>query len=135
MNWFRKFMMGRSGSDQLSVFLLVISIVMTWTGQLAGLSLLIMTSYVVLLIALFRIFSKDVSKRRTENYQFLMRTRPARERLYAIWRRVKGSGTHYYFRCENCRKKLRVPKGKGKILVTCPICKMKTIRQEQIKKR
>lgn len=136
MNWFRRFMMGRSGSDQLSVFLFVVSILLTWTGRLAGVSLLVMTGYAALLLGLFRMLSRDVSKRRMENEQFLMRTRPVREKGRTLWKRVrstkppKDAKTHHVFRCAKCGKRLRIPKGKGRILVTCPVCKTTVIRND-----
>jgi len=101
MNWLRKFMTGRYGGDQLSVFLIVISVLLTLLYHFTGLSLLALLSYLPLLVAIYRMFSKKTQER------------------------IKASQTHKYFKCTNCKITLRVPKGKGKILVTCPKCKTK----------
>mgnify|MGYP001059930338 CR=1 FL=1 len=129
MNWLRNLMRGRSGSDQLSIFLLALSVVLSWTGRLADISFLSMIGYVVLLMGFFRMLSKNVAKRRMENRQFLQIAKPYGDKLNELILRLKGTKTHAYFRCPKCKKLLRVPKGKGRVEVTCPVCKMKSIRK------
>jgi 4-hydroxybenzoate polyprenyltransferase len=63
-------MMGRYGSDQLSMVLLIFSVTLTFIGGLIHLPLLVTISYVPLGICLFRMLSKDIAKRRMENYKF-----------------------------------------------------------------
>ncbi|KUO53608.1 MAG: hypothetical protein APF76_12430 [Desulfitibacter sp. BRH_c19] len=125
MNWLRKFMVGRYGGDQLSIFLFVLSIVLTLIGQLAEIPILMTISYIPLFVAIYRILSNDVQKRRMENYKFAMLVSPIYSKLKKAQNRIKGSKTHKYFKCAKCKTILRVPKGKGKILVTCPKCKTK----------
>lgn len=125
MDWLNKFMAGRYGRDQLSIFLFIISVVLILTGQLVEISVLITISYIPLFVAIYRMFSKDVQKRRMENYKFAILLSPIYSKLKKTQELIKGSKTHKYFRCVNCKKRLRVPKGKGEILVTCPKCKTK----------
>ncbi|NMA14471.1 MAG: hypothetical protein GX930_04435, partial [Clostridia bacterium] len=68
MNWLQKFMMGRYGGDQLSLFLLIVSILLTLISQLTGLLLLSFIAYGFLGIAVFRMLSRDTAKRSMENY-------------------------------------------------------------------
>ena len=125
MNWLRKFMTGRYGGDQLSVFLIVISVLLTLLYHFTGLSLLALLSYLPLLVAIYRMFSKKTQERSMENYKFAIRLSPLYSKIKKIQERIKASQTHKYFKCTNCKITLRVPKGKGKILVTCPKCKTK----------
>jgi len=37
--------------------------------------------------------------------------------------RIEDSKTHKHFTCPNCKATLRLPKGKGKIMITCPKCR------------
>ncbi|QUH26452.1 hypothetical protein [Serpentinicella alkaliphila] len=125
MDWLRKFMIGRYGQDQLSIFLFVISIVLTLSGQFTGISLLIILGYVPIFIGFYRMFSKDIQKRRMENYKFSIFISPLYSKLTQVKNRIEGSKTHKYFKCQQCNTTLRVHKNKGKIVVTCPKCKGK----------
>lgn len=122
MEKFRKFMYCRNGGDQLSIALLIFSMIITFGGQLAKISWLPLIGYIPLGLSLFRMFSKDVSKRRMENYKFAMFLSPIYSRFKNTQKRVGDSKTHKYYKCPNCKQKLRVPKGKGKIVVTCSKC-------------
>ena len=114
MDWLKRFMLGRNGGDQLSVALLVFSIILNTAGGLSGINALAILSYIPMGLGIYRIMSKDLSKRRMENYRFSMLISP----IYSWFSR-----THRYYICPGCKTKLRVPKGKGNIVITCPKCK------------
>ena len=124
MDWLKRFMMGRYGGDQLSVVLLVLSIFLTILARLINLPLLAVIAYIPLVICIYRMFSRDISKRSMENYKFAMLVSPLYSWFKKTQQRVKDTKTHKYFKCQNCKTTLRVPKGKGKIIITCPKCKI-----------
>ena len=120
MNWFnnfnnkfRIFMQGRYGSDQLSLALLILSIIL---------------SYIPLIFCMYRMFSKNISKRYEENRKFMNVWHPTKLKILNIKNKaVKKINQlkdkdHKYYKCPNCHKTLRVPKGRGKIRITCPRC-------------
>ena len=118
--WLNRFMQGRYGMDRLSSVLLWISvalavIAMIWSG-IPGL-ILTLTAYTLMGIAVFRALSHNTYKRYRENRWFLLQ-----------WDRIKDR-EHKYFDCPRCRQPIRVPRGKGKIAITCPKCKEKFIRK------
>ncbi|HEX7714417.1 MAG TPA: hypothetical protein VF531_10365 [Bacillota bacterium] len=123
MNWFRRFMMGRYGGDQLSMVLIIFSAILTLIAQLAQLRLLAFIGYVPLGIAVFRMLSRNTSKRSMENYKFAIRMSPVYSWFKKEQNRFRDRKTHKYYTCPKCRQSLRVPKGKGKIIITCPKCK------------
>lgn len=125
MGIFKKFMNGRYGVDQFSMVLLVTSILLMIIGRLTGLSLFIFISYIPLIFSIYRMFSKDIAKRRMENYKFSIFISPIYSKYKKIQKRFKGRKTHKYFKCPNCHTELRLPKGKGRIKITCPKCKEK----------
>lgn len=125
MNWLKKLMAGRYGGDQLSMILIILSLLLTFIGQLTKIQILLLISYIPLGISIYRIFSKDISKRRMENYKFAMFVSPIYAWFKRTENRMKDRKTHRYFKCPNCKSKLRLPKGKGKIMITCPECKTK----------
>jgi hypothetical protein len=130
MNWLRRVMAGRYGSDQLSTALLFLSIFLMIVFRISRwLQFFSFLSYILLLIALYRMFSKDINKRRMENYKFAMLMSPVYARMHKYINRLQDLKVHKYFRCPDCKQKLRVPKGKGKIQITCRVCKKEFIRK------
>jgi hypothetical protein len=122
-NKWNKFMMGRYGSDQLTTFLLIISLLFALIGMLADLRLFTYFSYLPLGIAIFRVLSRNTAKRSMENYKFIMLIEPIYKRFNQKRSQINDLKTHRYYKCPSCRVTLRVPKGKGKIKITCPKCK------------
>ncbi len=127
MNWLRNFMAGRYGADQLSIALLILSVILNFGLQLTGIQLLTLIGYIPLGLCIYRILSKNVQKRRLENYKFSMLMSPVYASLKKTQRRALESKTHRFMKCPNCKAELRLPKGKGKIIVTCPQCKTEFI--------
>ena len=125
MNWLKKFMYGRYGADQLSRALLILSFVLIVIAGLLprNLSSLTAIGYIPTLVCIFRIFSKDIYKRKQENYKYLTFENSMTKWFKQKLNRAKDSKTHKYFTCPDCKQKLRVPRGHGKISVTCPKCK------------
>lgn len=123
MNWLKKFMMGRYGGDQLSMVMLIFSALLTLTAELTDLPLLTFISYVPFGIVVFRMLSRNTTKRSMENYKFAILISPVYSWFKKTQGRFKDAKTHRYFICPNCKQSLRLPKGKGKIIIICPKCK------------
>lgn len=120
MNWFYKFMYGRYGSDQLNMTLIVSSLILSFLGGLFAPFTII--SYILLGLCLYRMFSKQIYKRRSENDLFMNKTAPIRKWYKRTKNRWKDRNTHVYFKCPTCHQFLRVPKGRGNIEINCPHC-------------
>lgn len=122
MNGFQKWMMGRYGYDQLSATLLIVALVLLAAGQIGNILIVGLMGLLPLAWCVWRVFSRKISARRAENAKFLRITAP----LVAWFRQVRvrwtHRKTHIYFHCPKCRQSLRVPRGKGKLLVTCTKC-------------
>ena len=122
-NAFARFMYGRNGGDQLGLFIIwaaiALNIINIFVQSDAAYAAVSAVSTVLMVWALFRMFSKNLQKRRAENAKFLQK----------VWWPLKGKlhrlkdKDHRYFTCPNCRTVCRVPRGKGKIVITCPKCR------------
>ena len=150
MNNYRKpFFSGRNGADELSVTLVVISVIVFLAAPIfdekyiQGIFLLL--GGILFVLGILRSLSTNIGKRRHENQVFLDLFRSEtkeekerrkreeeekreRERLRKE-RRKEEEKTHAFFRCPQCGKELRVPKGKGKIKIRCPNCSHEFIRK------
>lgn len=129
-------MMGRYGVDQMNIGVLIFSMVCTFTASLTRWLLLSILGTALLAYGVFRMFSRNVSARSKENQKFLAFWNKVKGIWYKIkdWfsgkkRRFADRKTHCYFSCPKCKRKLRVPKGKGKIEISCPICGTKFIKK------
>lgn len=123
MNWLKKFMAGRYGADQLSMALLILSVILSAALRFTGVPLLALISYIPLGLCLFRMLSKNINRRRMENYKFHMIVSPVYAWFRKMRRRLMESRTHRFFKCPSCRAELRLPRGKGNIIITCPKCR------------
>ncbi len=118
---FRRFFAGRYGHDRLNMLILTIGLILCIIGLFVHVwwfnLVLTIGSYVLLVWALFRCFSKDHYKRYQENRRYLL-----------MLDRVKDRNNRY-FACPRCHQTVRVPRGKGKISITCPRCKEKFVKK------
>ena len=128
-NALARFMYGRNGVDQLNVALLW-GYILLWIPQFilaltlrSGLLDLLFDVVRLAMIAVmfFRIFSRNLARRRAENQRFVnwwWRMKSSRQGA----RERHADKDHKYFTCKNCRTICRVPVGKGNIVITCPKC-------------
>jgi len=71
----------------------------------------------------YRMLSKNRPARLRENAAYLKRRNAAIKKFSGMKLRVSQRKTHSFFKCASCGKTVRVPKGKGLIEITCPVCK------------
>ncbi|MCI8791601.1 MAG: hypothetical protein HFG38_02210 [Eubacterium sp.] len=134
MNWFRRFMYGRYGSDQLSTCLFFIYVILVvfqfaFRNSVPGMILMAL-SYVVVFIYFFRFLSRNIYKRQSENQKFLQMWKPVKNYLKYLKLRIQErNGVKKLFRCPKCHQTIRVPRGKGKIAITCPKCHYEFIKK------
>ena len=130
---FYRFMQGRNGPDALSKFTMGVSVALVILAFLAGRtrfgSLLDTLGVAGLIYTYFRIFSRNLPKRYQENVKFLQKT----EKLRFRWNKEKylmnERKTNHIYTCPECHQKVRVPKGKGRIEISCPKCQHKFVKR------
>ena len=114
-------MYGRYGNDQLSFFLLLLYVLLILLAGLPHMAFLSWIALAVLVWDLYRMFSRRFDRRRAENARFLALAGPA-IRWFKMRRTIHRDKDHRYFKCPSCGQYLRVPRGKGKITVSCRNC-------------
>ena len=118
---YRRFMEGRYGTDRLNMTILTTGLALCIVSMFfrvptVNLALTLL-SYALMFWAIFRTLSRNTYKRYQENRKFLQ-----------IFGRLKDRD-HRYFDCPKCRQLVRVPRGKGKIAITCPRCREKFVKK------
>ncbi|MDR2615993.1 MAG: hypothetical protein LBC28_05370 [Oscillospiraceae bacterium] len=86
-------------------------------------------SYALLAIALWRMLSRNIHRRRAENDRFIRVWWPLRTKIKRFLTGFKDRKSHRFFKCPSCKNILRVPKGKGKLQITCPKCGERFIKK------
>ena len=147
MDWMRRFslwinrvMAGRYGADQLTFALLITYGVLILIARFVSFYFLSLAALLILVWCFYRMLSRNLSARWRENERFLKFWRSVAGWFRHLRNRVAGAGgnasqrvrdrkTHRYFRCPKCKNTLRVPKGKGKIAITCPVCGTEFIKK------
>ena len=117
-----RFMSGRYGSDQLNLTMVIGALIVTTIGSLTGVYFLTLAADALLLLAIFRMFSKDRYRRAHENQVYLEKTQKVRRAATEWVNRVKNSRKYHYYTCPKCKQRLRVPRGVGNITITCKQC-------------
>ena len=122
-------MYGRYGVDSLGKFLVALAFITIILGNITDKGIFSLISWVLLFYAYYRMFSKQVYKRASENQIFLSKTSKIRGWFYKEKNLMAQRKTHRIYKCPTCKQKIRVPKGKGRIEICCPKCNTKFIKK------
>lgn len=146
---FINFMRGRYGIDEFGRFLNIAAIVLAIIGIF--IKYVWIASILVIAYSYFRMFSRNIAKRSAENQKYcaiVFRGKPrsnpygnsygynsyntgstAYANMTPEQKKALDKKTHKIFKCPNCGQKVRVPKGKGKISIRCPKCRIEFIKK------
>lgn len=116
------FMRGRNGVDELNRILTYVVLIVYVISLFTQSTLLYYISFIGLIYLTYRMLSKNLYERREENRKFMTWLETTRIRF-------EQRKDYKIFKCKGCGRNIRVPRGKGKIEVTCPMCGKKTIHR------
>ena len=115
-------MIGRYGPDQLNIALLITSIVIGLVGAIINISVLTIIGDVILFYTLFRMFSKNIAKRTSENQKYLRFLQSVKQWFLLHRNKWKYRKTHVYRKCPHCGIDIRLPRKSGEHICDCPKC-------------
>lgn len=138
INKLYKFMYGRYGIDNLYRFLGVIYLILILINIFIKSNILTVIELILVFIIIYRVFSKNITKRKKENELYLK----IKNKIINIFNISKTKITkkeyHIYKKCPKCKTTLRLPlpEKRGIHHVKCPKCKKRitifTLRKEKI---
>ncbi len=121
-----RMMAGRNGNDQLNRFLLLADVILLLLAGLLGRrglgSLLYMLVLALLALTYYRMFSRDLYRRRSENERYLREKEKLRAKGRILRERWAQRKDYKFFTCPSCKAVMRVPRGRGKIRIVCHKC-------------
>ena len=126
-------MQGRYGNDEFNRFLSFAALGFILLSLLRvvwyPLGFLYIVGLLILIYTIFRSFSKNLYARSKER-EFYVNIKSRFLGFFRLQkRRWNGRNTSRYYRCSKCRTIVRVPKGRGKLEITCPKCKNTFIKR------
>lgn len=119
---------GCYGGDPLSMAMTYASLALILFGALPRMEVLLAIAYALVILSFARMFSRNIAARRRENEWFLRKTAPLVTNFFQAKARLKNRRLYAYFRCPGCRSWLKLPRGAGKVTVTCGKCGRQTNR-------
>lgn len=125
----QQWMYGRNGIDVLSRDLNILALAFMLLDYLLKTHIINWLGLLILAVNIYRICSRNIAKRATENQAYL--TFKGHFENWFIKKKKLFSDRKYYrfYKCSSCKQKLRVPKGKGKIEITCPKCGLHFVKK------
>ncbi len=124
----RQFMAGRYGNDQLNLALVIFGCVLTFFLSFFDVPYVRYLGLIPYILAAVRMLSKDITRRQQENMKFLKISAPWRQFILKKVKQLQDKD-HRYYQCPQCHQTLRVPKGRGKIKISCPFCNREFIKK------
>ena len=125
----RQFMIGRYGTDGLNQFLSITSLVLLLIAIISRVNLCTYLVAALLIFCYYRTFSRNISKRTEENYRFYTLKDRVDNKFKGWKEQWANRKVYHYYRCPQCRQKLRVPRGRGRIQISCPRCGTQFIKK------
>lgn len=119
-----RFMVGRNGNDQLNMFLMVVGLLLlllsSFIKSVSG--LLLSLALAVICWMYYRMFSRNLYKRREENGKYIRMKYKLDASLRLRRERWIQRKEYKFFTCPSCRTSLRVPRRRGKVKIVCRKC-------------
>lgn len=125
----QQWMAGRYGSDELSRTISIVALIGLFLSCIPSLRFLYLPTIILWIWAMFRCYSRNIQKRRSERNAYLRFTGRIKGWFSLKKKAWKERKTYRYFRCKQCGTVLRVPTGKGKIKITCAKCRSEIVKK------
>ncbi len=123
-----RFMQGRYGNDRLGQVMLGLAMVCV-VLSLFRIPFISTIGLVVLILTYYRMFSRQIARRTAENQKYLKLEWKLRAKLQKQKQSLAQRRTHRIYKCPNCRQKIRVPRNRGRIAISCRKCGTEFIRK------
>ena len=111
--------------DEFSRFLLIavlVLIVLSWVTSGLLRSIIGAAELAGLVYCYIRVLSRDIYKRQRENAWYLQKKAAVKRWFQSLKDRWQQRKEYRFFRCPSCHALLRVPRNKGKLVLTCRKC-------------
>ncbi len=113
---------GRNGADELSGACTTVAVILVIIGLFTRATWTSVLALVLLGYSWFRVTSKNVTARAQENSKALKVAGPVLSFLSNPAATIRETRAYVHLACPSCGQRVRIPRGKGKVRITCPKC-------------
>lgn len=124
-----RFMVGRYGQDELGQFLFAVALINMLLSVLFGGSVWYTIALILLVFGYYRVLSKNHARRYQENARYLLYFNKVKAIMKRKEYQIKQYQHYHIYRCPSCRQKIRIPRKKGKICISCPKCRTEFVKR------
>ncbi|MBQ7015017.1 MAG: hypothetical protein IJN12_02740, partial [Clostridia bacterium] len=115
-----RFMAGRYGTDILNKDILWLTLILVFVNLFVRSAILYILIYALFFYTFFRMLSKNVVSRRSENVKYLVIRNKVKKFVTLQFNKIKYYKEYKYVTCKNCKAVIRVPRKKGTRNISCP---------------
>ena len=120
-----EWMRGRNGADELGNAVVAVAVVLVILNLFVRQPVLGVIALIPACYACWRMSSTNVARRRAENRAFVQQAGPFARWLRSPLASLDETRSYKHLTCPSCQQRMRVPRGKGRMRVTCPNCHKK----------
>ncbi len=125
----QRFMSDRYGYDELSYALSMITLIFIFLAYIPNLQFMSSLGLLLCIVLIYRTLSRNISKRQAERNAYLRWKTKWTGKFNLLRQAWCLRDTYRFYRCRQCKTCVRVPKGRGKIRITCPKCHNEFIKK------
>lgn len=124
-----KFMYGRYGADELSKIYYILAIACLAVHLITKFMPMYLAGIALLIYGLYRSFSRNTAKMSAQNQKYMTWRYKQIVKYNQAKKQWAQRKEYRFYHCPDCNQKVRVPRGRGKIAITCPKCKTEFIKK------
>lgn len=125
----QRFMIGRYGMDELSKIYMGATLVLFVLSMITRLNAFYVLGLLLIIYSYYRMFSRNIQKMYNQNQKYLQLKAKGIGKWNNFKKRWAQRKEYHFYKCPQCKQRVRVPRGKGKISITCPKCRHEFIKK------
>lgn len=125
----QRFMAGRYGADEFSRVCSMTALILLLLSMFGRFGICYWLAVALMIYSIWRTMSRNVSKRYQENQKYLNYRYRLIVKKDKLKKRFQQRKIYRFYRCPQCRQMVRVPRGRGKICITCPKCRTEFVKK------
>ncbi|SFK39147.1 hypothetical protein SAMN04488569_102910 [Marinilactibacillus piezotolerans] len=123
------YMNGRYGMDELSKVLMVVGLITNILSSFFGGWFLQILGVAFIAYAVLRVLSKEKANRYKEFTRYIKLKQKIVSTIQRLRNKQAQHKVYKYYKCGACKQKVRVPRGRGKVRITCPSCQNQFVKK------